>query len=212
MTLTTRLDALRSDLRTPGHRRSVILRRALAVALLVAAAAHALITATRADPLVLAFAHDVAPGTALTTQDVELRRMPAAHVPDNALTDVALADGQLLAAAASRGEVVTSTRLVGPDLAAALTGDAPPDQPFAMVPLPLAEPDIMPLLHHGAHVDVVGQGPRVIAAGGRVVAAGEDGTVLVLLPQAQASAVAAASLGEPLTLVLSGSATGLTIP
>lgn len=198
--------------RTPGYRRSVFIRRAAAVILVAAAVAHVLIDASRADPPILAFARDVAPGTVLTADDLELRRLPAEAVPDGALAEVALAEGQMLAAAAARGEVVTSTRLVGPDLAALLTADEPDGEAFSMVPLPLAEPDIVPMLHHGAVVDVVGQGPRVVAAGGRVVTTGEGDAVLVLLRQEQAAAVAAASLSEPLTLVLSNRPRALSIP
>lgn len=212
MDISTRLEKFTDQLRTPGHRRSVILRRALALALLTAALGSALINAAHADPYVVTFAREVAPGTTLSADDLELRRFPPDMVPENALRETALAEGQLLAAAAARGEVVTTTRLVGPDLSAALLADAPPGEPFSMVPVPLAEPDIIPLMHHGAQVDVVGQGPRVVAAGGRVVTTGDEGTVLVLLRQSEASAVAAASLGEPLTLVLSGAAPPPTIP
>lgn len=212
MDISTRLEKFTDQLRTPGHRRSVILRRALALALLAAALSSALINAAHADPYVVTFAREVAPGTTLSADDLDLRRLPPDMVPENALRETALAEGQLLAAAAASGEVVTTTRLVGPDLSAALLADAPPGEPFSMVPVPLAEPDIIPLMHHGAQVDVVGQGPRVVAAGGRVVTTGDEGTVLVLLRQSEASAVAAASLGEPLTLVLSGAAPPPTIP
>lgn len=212
MDISTRLEKFTDQLRTPGHRRSVILRRALALALLAAALGSALINAAHADPYVVTFAREVAPGTTLSADDLELRRLPPDMVPENALRETALAEGQLLAAAAAPGEVVTTTRLVGPDLSAALLADAPPGEPFSMVPVPLAEPDIIPLMHHGAQVDVVGQGPRVVATGGKVVTTGDEGTVLILLRQSEASAVAAASLGEPLTLVLSGAAPPPTIP
>lgn len=201
---TSRITRTLNALRTPGHRRGVILRRLIAAALVAAALGHMLYDASRADPLLVTFTRPVAPGTILTDDDVELRRIPAHAAPDGALEDTSLAVGHLLGAAAARGEVVTSTRLVGPDLARVLTQHDAPGEAFSMVPVPLAEPDIIPLLHHGAPVDVVGQGPRVVAAGGKVVTVGEEGTVLVLLRQADASAVAAASLGEPLTLVLSG--------
>ena len=206
------ISARLSSLRTPGYRRSVFLRRAAAIVLVTAAIAHVLIDASRSDPPILTFARDVAPGSVLTADDLELRRLPAESVPDNALHEVGLAEGQLLAAAAARGEVVTNTRLVGPDLAGLLTRDEPDGETFSMVPVPLAEPDVLPLLHHGAVVDVVGQGPRVVAAGGRVVTSGEGDAVLVLLRQDEAAAVAAASLSEPLTLVLSNRPPAFNIP
>ena len=114
------LSAQIDRLRTPGYRRSVLLRRLAAAALVLAAALHVLLSAARADPLTLTFARDVAPGTTLTADDVVLARLPAQAVPRGALSDPALAEGQVLAAAAAEGEVVTSVRLVGPDLAAAL--------------------------------------------------------------------------------------------
>ena len=206
------LSARLNNLRSPGYRRSVIIRRAVAVFLVVAAVLHVLIDASRSDPPALTFARDVAPGTVLTSDDLELRRLPAESVPDNALDDAALAEGQLLAAAASRGEVVTATRLVGPDLAGLLTQDMPDGEEFSMVPVPLAEPDILPMLHHGTVVDVVSQGPRVVAENGIVVTSGEGDAVLVLLRQGEAAAVAAASLSEPLTLVLSNRQRQFNIP
>lgn len=212
MDTSARFERFSDQLRTPGYRRSVIARRAAAAVLVAAAVLNAFLGAAQTDPLVLTFARDVASGATLSAEDVELRRLPPDMVPENALAEAALAEGQLLAAPAARGEVVTTTRLVGPDLSAALVADAPPGEPFSMVPVPLTEPDIIPLLHHGAQVDVVGQGPRTVAAGGKVVTTGEEGTVLVLLRQSEASAVAAASLGEPLTLVLSGTAPPPTIP
>ncbi|EEI17547.1 SAF domain-containing protein [Corynebacterium lipophiloflavum] len=200
--------SLFQTLREPGYRRSVALRRALAAALLVAALMSAAVS-RGADPMVLAFAQPASAGDVLEPSHLQLRRFPADAVPDNALTDIDAATGQILAAAASRGEVVTSTRLVGPDLASELVGEQAPEA-FSLVPVALAEPDIIPMLHHGATVSVVtmspdGAQPRTIATGAKVVVAGaEEGTVMLLLPNTQAAAVAAASLATPLTVVLGG--------
>lgn len=189
----------------PGHRRTAAIRRLLAAGCIAVAALSLLIDVRRNDPLVTTFSQPVAAGALLTEDDVTLARLPAEAIPDNAIGDTALAVGQILAAAASRGEVVTSTRLVGPDLVSQLIEEEPLGEAFTMVPLPLAEPDILPMLHHGARVDVVGQGPRVIASGGKIVTVGDQGTVLVLLRESEAAAVAAASLSDPLTVVLSAS-------
>ena len=200
------LDALRE----PGYRRSVLLRRAAAAALLAAAALNA--AANRAaDPLVVTFAQPADAGQVLQDADVELRRLPQEAIPDNALREVDAAAGHIVAAAASRGEVVTTTRLVGPDLARELV-PAGAAETYSMVPVALAEPDIIPMLHHGATVDVVtvsadGTHPETIAAGGRVALTGADGsegTVMLLLKDSQAAAVAAASLSTPLTVLLGG--------
>lgn len=188
----------------PGHHRSTVIRRALALALVVAAGLSLLIDGHRADPAVVIFARPVAAGAALTDADLTTTRLPSDVVPENAIRDMELAAGQILAAGATEGEVVTTTRLVGPDLLAQLVAEEPPGEDFTMVPLPLAEPDIVPMLHHGARVDVIGHGPAVIAEGGRIVTVGDEGTVLVLLRKSHAAAVAAASLTDPLTVVLSG--------
>lgn len=188
----------------PGHHRSTVIRRALALALVVAAGLSLLIDGHRADPAVVIFARPVAAGAALTDADLTTTRLPSDVVPENAIRDMELAAGQILAAGATEGEVVTTTRLVGPDLLAQLVAEEPPGEDFTMVPLPLAEPDIVPMLHHGARVDVIGHGPAVIAEGGRIVTVGDEGTVLVLLRESHAAAVAAASLADPLTVVLSG--------
>lgn len=197
-----------SLLRTPGHRRALLLRRALA-AVLVLAAVFSAAAGHRADPLVAVFARDVEAGTVLREGDVELRRLPAQAIPHNAVTSPDTAVDVLVAAGASAGEVVTPARLVGPELASSLSHDGS----GTMVPVALAEPDIIPMLHHGARVGVITVAdtgaPQRVAAGGRVVLArpaeqGKDATVLLLLREAEAEAVAAASLNSPLTLVLEG--------
>lgn len=195
-------------LREPGYRRAVVLRRAAAATLLAAAALHAL-AGRASDPLVATFASPASAGDVLDEVDVELRRVPESAVPENAVRDPAEAVSQIVASPASAGEVITTTRLVGPDLARELVGDDAAE-PYGMVPVALAEPDIIPMLRHGATVSVVttaadGAQPATIATGGRVVLTGaEEGTVMLLLPNSQAAAVAAASLSSPLTVVLSG--------
>lgn len=198
---------LATRLRTPGYRRTVLLRRVLAALLIAAACVSALVRATHTDPVAVVFARDVPAGTRLSPEDVTLRRVPEEALPDHALSEEALAHSHILAASAAAGEVVTTTRLVGPDLVSDLVADAPTGEPFTMVPISLAEPDILPMLHHGARVDIVTEGPRTVATGGRIVTVSDEDsggkdTVLVLLRQSQAAAVAASSLAEPLAVVL----------
>ena len=207
MDLSQRLTGLAHRLRTPGYRRSVLLRRALAAALVCAAGLSALLNASRADPLVVTFARPVAAGARVTDEDLQLQRVPERVVPEGALREQSLASGHILAAGAAPGEVVTSTRLVGPDLVSELIAAEPEGEPFTMVPVALAEPDILPMLHHGAVVDVIAEGPTTVASGGRIVTVGEEGTVLVLMRRSQASAVAAASLSMPLAVVLASAGT-----
>ena len=217
-----------STLRTPGHRRGVVVRRAIAVALLIAALASAL-SAAKELPRVPVFSRDLPAGAELALADVDLVRLPSSSIPDSAVAaKPEELTGRVITAAAGKGEVITDARLLGEDLVSSLVGGS--DAAAArMIPVKLAEPDIIPHLHHGDTVDVVtavdaasspsdvgeGEAPtaptaRVIATGGRVVstssAEGEasSSTVLLALPHDHANDVAAASLSQPLTVVIVG--------
>ncbi len=217
-----------STLRTPGHRRGVVVRRAIAVALLIAALASAL-SAAKELPRVPVFSRDLPAGAELALSDVDLARLPASSIPDSAVAaKPEELTGRVITAAAGKGEVVTDARLLGEDLVSSLVGGSEAAA-ARMIPVKLAEPDIIPHLHHGDTVDVVtavdaasspsdvgeGEAPttptaRVIATGGRVVstssAEGEasSSTVLLALPHDHANDVAAASLSQPLTVVIVG--------
>ena len=217
-----------STLRTPGHRRGVVVRRAIAVALLIAALASAL-SAAKELPRVPVFSRDLPAGAELALADVDLARLPSSSIPDSAVAaKPEELTGRVITAAAGKGEVITDARLLGEELVSSLVGGSE-DAAARMIPVKLAEPDIIPHLHHGDTVDVVtavdaasspsdvGEGeaptaptPRVIATGGRVVstssAEGEasSSTVLLALPHDHANDVAAASLSQPLTVVIVG--------
>ncbi|WJY66312.1 SAF domain protein [Corynebacterium aquatimens] len=250
------VERLRSSLATPGYRRSVILRRFIAGVLILIACASALGSRAKTDPLIAVATTAKPAGAVLGDGDVTLTPVPEHLIPDSAVRDVDAVTGQVLASPISPGEVLTTSRVIGPDLVSLLLADAPPDQRdgYTMVPVKLAEPDVIPMLHLGDVVDVVTitaeqfrdpshesdndrHGPpradagsaRVIARGGHVVLAGApagpgdsessrssgqnaasslastqgQGTVLLLLRSDDATAVAAASLNSPLTLVLS---------
>ena len=216
---TSHFPRLVDTLRTPGHRRGVLVRRAIAVALLIAALASAL-SAAKELPRVPVFSRDLPAGAELALADVDLARLPASSIPDSALAakpeDLS---GRVITAAANKGEVITGARLLGEDLVSSLVGGTGAES-GRMIPVKLAEPDIIPHLHHGDTVDVVTAvetgadaatpTARVIASGGRVVSTsspeGEasSSTVLLALPQDHANDVAAASLSQPLTVVIVG--------
>ena len=222
---TSRIPRLVSTLRTPGHRRGVVVRRAIAVALLIAALASAL-SAAKELPRVPVFSRDLPAGAELALADVDLA-LPSSSIPDSAVAaNPEELTGRVITAAAGRGEVITDARLLGEDLVSSLVGGSEAAA-ARMIPVKLAEPDIIPHLHHGDTVDVVtavdaapspteeGEAPttptaRVIATGGRVVstssAEGEasSSTVLLALPHDHANDVAAASLSQPLTVVIVG--------
>ncbi|MGV0386587.1 SAF domain-containing protein [Corynebacterium tuberculostearicum] len=225
---TSRMPRLVSTLRTPGHRRGVVVRRAIAVALLIAALASAL-SAAKELPRVPVFSRDLPAGAELALADVDLARLPSSSIPDSAVAaKPEELTGRVITAAAGKGEVITDARLLGEELVSSLVGGSE-DAAARMIPVKLAEPDIIPHLHHGDTVDVVtavdaasspsdvgeGEAPtaptaRVIATGGRVVstssAEGEasSSTVLLALPHDHANDVAAASLSQPLTVVIVG--------
>ncbi|MGV0360923.1 SAF domain-containing protein [Corynebacterium minutissimum] len=207
-------------LRTPGHRRSVLLRRVLACVLLVAAGLSA-VASTREQPRAIVMAREVSAGEKLTRNDVSLARVPSSLLPATAVggtpDDVV---GRVLLASASPGEILTTTRLLSSDLIANFgMEDA------HLIPLTLAEPEIASNLHHGDTVNIVGGSTgeeetldfehsaihgSTIASGARVISVGtsDDGargrTLLVALPADAAEAVAAASLAQPLTVVIVG--------
>ena len=216
---TSHFPRLVDTLRTPGHRRGVLVRRAIAVALLIAALASAL-SAAKELPRVPVFSRDLPAGAELALADVDLARLPASSIPDSTLTEKPEElSGRVITAAANKGEVITGARLLGEDLVSSLVGGTGAEA-GGMIPVKLAEPDIIPHLHHGDTVDVVTAveagaaaatpTARVIASGGRVVSTsspeGEasSSTVLLALPQDHANDVAAASLSQPPTVVIVG--------
>jgi Flp pilus assembly protein CpaB len=197
---------------------------ALAAVLAVAGAASPSVAGT---PVVLA-RHDLGPGTAVGPDDVGVVARPPDAVPAGALSVVGDVVGRHLVGPVRAGEVLTDVRLVGPEAARAAVGV--PDA--AGVPLRLADPAVAALVRAGALVDVVGGagvgggaggggagagrggvdgggGGVVLARGARVltVLPGEERTasaplVLVALPGPDAARVAAATVGQEVTLTL----------
>jgi pilus assembly protein CpaB len=197
-----------------GWRRGVALRRLTAAVLVVLAAvlavAGAASPAVTGVPVVLA-RHDLAPGATVGPDDVGSVPRPPDAVPVGALRATDDAVGRHLVGPVRAGEVLTDVRLVGPEAARASVGA--PDA--AGVPLRLADPAVAALVRAGALVDVVGGagagggGGVVLARGARVltVLPGEERTaspplVLVALPGPEAARVAAAAIGQEVTLTL----------
>lgn len=192
-------------LSTPGWRRAVLVRRILSIMLLLAAVLLAFRDAGARDPHAVVFTRRVAAGETLSRDDVTVAPVPAHLLPASAFTDPAAVEGLVIVASAEEGEVATSHRVIGPDLTTAFAGDI-----TTFIPLRPAEPDIIPLLHHGDTVSIVAHRddtaePQVIATGGKVVLADAreaPGTLLIGLSEGDARVVAAASLSTPLAVVL----------
>lgn len=202
-----RLAALR------GRVSPLLVRRVLAVALVLLAAALALGRPTaRGEPTatVLVAAHELTAGTVLRPTDLRAVQAPAALVPAGALTDIAAATGHTLAGPAGTGEPITGVRLVGA-ANTRLSADFPG---AAAVPVRLADPAVAELLGPGSRVDVVTVDPHggaasVLAADATVVTVRDDGSrdrggklVVLALPHETAAQVASISLGQPVTVTL----------
>jgi Flp pilus assembly protein CpaB len=196
-----------------GWRRMMLARRVAAGMLVVTAlilAVSAPDAATGSAPVVVAV-RELASGTTVRPGDVEVRRWPPELVPAGALRGLGDVEGRVLAGAASLGEPLTSVRLAGPELAARATGG----RDGVSVPIRLADADVAGLLSPGRVVDVVTVGqrsdqPTVLATGAVVLtvlpaeakSAGRGRLVLIAVPRAVASRLAAATLGQDVTVTL----------
>ncbi|MBM7413748.1 MULTISPECIES: SAF domain-containing protein [Nocardiaceae] len=197
----------------PPRLRSPAARRMLAAALV----GLAVVSTYRTDPSrtevsVVVTAADLAPGTSLTAADVTLTRVDSSLLADGTLRSVDDAVGRTVAGPVRSGEALTDVRLLGPRLASTTlpSGDA------RIVPIRLADPELAQLLRAGDVVDVVRAAPDdtspsgVIAESATVVMVSapssgvsrRDQLVLVALRADDASAVAAASLSDALTVLL----------
>jgi Flp pilus assembly protein CpaB len=191
-------------------------RRLAAAALVgvaVLAALRALAPAGPPTVAVWAAAHDLPGGRPLAAADVVAVSLPAAAVPGGALRAARPVTGRLLAAPVRRGEPLTDLRLLEPPLLAALGDDQ-----LVAVPVRVADgPAAAALVRPGDVVDViaatgedttarsavVAEALRVLATpradhGGEATA----GLVVVAATRDQAAALARASTGARLSLVL----------
>lgn len=198
----------------PDFAQTVRARRLAAAGLVLLAAA----SAVRPDPAgtyteVAIAAKDLTAGTPVKSGDIKMEKRSAATLPDGALTDPGRILGSTVAGAARRGEVLTDARILGSRLAGLSAG---PDA--RVVPLHLADAAVLDVIRPGDVVDVLGASvadthdrPRMLAAAAVVVlvsatpkalGAGGERVVLVALPAAAATAVAAASLVQSVTLTI----------
>ena len=204
-TLTSRLQALAGD----GRFRSVRVRRAVALMLVLAAAALMIASQREPEspPLIVA-ATDLRPGTVLTADHLTARPTPARFAPDGAVTTAAQAIGKRLTGPMRRGEVITDTRLLISALPESLTGKAG----ARLVPVRPADESVANLVQQGDVVDVLDAERNVLATDAVVAVApsnpagrspGERTAAVVLaMDQRAAQRVAAGGLGTALALIL----------
>ncbi|TQF74043.1 flagellar biosynthesis protein FlgA [Rhodococcus spelaei] len=195
----------------PGWARTTLARRIGAAALALAALVLLIRGDRDADEVsVVTAARDLTPGEVLTLADLKVTPTGAGAVPAGALRVPEEAVGHTVAGPARRGEALTDVRLLGPRLAEAAVGG--PDA--RVVPIRLADPEVTDVLRVGDRVDVLTVGadrstePRIVASGATVVlvTAKESGrttrerVVMLALPSAAATTVAAASLSGALAV------------
>lgn len=209
----TALTRIRQALQ-PDWIHTVTARRVAAAALVAVAAVAAL----RADPHgqrrpVLVATHDLAPGTALSADDLATESRLAATLPDGSTEDKTALLGSTVAGPVRRGEVLTDVRVLGPRLAESAAGPG-----ARVVPLHLSENAVLDVVRAGDVVDVLGAptsdpgaAPRLLATDAIVVLVSEapkglspaaERVVLLALPAATANTVAAASLVQAVTVTL----------
>ncbi|WET78684.1 SAF domain-containing protein [Amycolatopsis sp. QT-25] len=195
-----------------------LLRRWLALSLLLSGLVTLFLPASaRGTPGTAAVvsARDLPAGTVLRAGDLKLVDLPDDVRPQGAIGRPDSAEGRMLVGAARAGEVLTDVRL----LDAAIPGSGDPQS--STVPVRLADAGVAELLRPGQRVDVVaaaeaGREASVLADLAVVAAVGEQGDrepkttgtrskgplVLLSLPTAIATRVAATSLDRSITVTL----------
>jgi hypothetical protein len=196
----------------------VLARRVAAAALVVLAGVAAL----RSDPAgdlaeVVVAAHDLTPGSALTTGDVRIEKRLATTVPDGSQANLDAVVGSTLASPTRRGEVLTDVRLLGSRLAESTAGPG-----ARIVPLHLADSALIDLVRVGDVVDILAAPATdaradsqtvtkvvatdavvvLVSAKGKVRDADSERVILVALPARVANTVAGSALGQAVTLTL----------
>lgn len=173
----------------------------LALAALTALTVHAVLDAADAArrrwgeaAAVVVVRHRVEPGTALTTADIELRRLPNAAIPDHALT--ALPGDAVASAAIERGEILVAANLVD-------HGRVPAGTRAITIALGEARPPV----RDGDRVDLIAtfdlsQPAIVVATDALVVDVGES-TATVAVPVADEEQVAAAARQSAIVVAIS---------
>jgi len=202
----------------PDWTRTVLARRVAAAALVVLAGVAAL----RSDPAgdlaeVVVAAHDLTPGSALTTDDVRIEKRLATTVPDGSQPNLDAVVGSTLASPTRRGEVLTDVRLLGSRLAELTAGPG-----ARIVPLHLADNALIDLVRVGDVVDILAAPATdaradsqtvtkvvatdavvvLVSAKGKVRDADSERVILVALPARVANTVAGSALGQAVTLTL----------
>lgn len=179
-----------------GWPRRVAALLCLALAALSALGNHSSPAPERRSQVVVA-GRALRPGTVLTAADLGAVRWPDGLVPSSAVRDPARAVGRTVAAAMTRGEPLTSARLLDSGIANALE----PGQVASTITL--TDGGQAAILQAGAQVDVYAAGARTTEVSGSSVPSGSSrrlGTGLRVLAVLPASNDPPGSAGPSLVL------------
>ncbi|AKK02680.1 SAF domain-containing protein [Corynebacterium epidermidicanis] len=198
---------------SPGVKRTLLGRRLLALALCVLAVALGWRSALETTPEVVVVTQDIPAGQVL--QASHLTQAPMNSFAGDTFRIPSDAIGKTTAYPLRTGDTVSARSVLSTELADALSHNSEGEasyEPFALVPIKLADPTTAALLYPGVTVSVVNASEKeteVLASQARVVLATEKekdtlaaGSVIVALPQALGEQVAAASLRSPLTVIV----------
>lgn len=211
-------------LQQPGFARSRLLRKMFACTLIVAAAFIMLASRASQDAHAWRYTRDLTAGQVLDESDIERISVPS-HLSTQLTKDQLI--GRITVVDRLAGTLAAEGDVLDPRLQAGHVGDTSPEghsDPLHIVPLKLVDASVAALLVPGDTVTVVTASgeegpPRVVAEGARVIFAahgddvdnkalkGNQAAVLLQLEAEAAQAVAAASLSQPLAVVLSGART-----
>ncbi|WOC11527.1 SAF domain-containing protein [Gordonia sp. MP11Mi] len=190
----------------PGWIRSVFIRRAVAVALIVCAAAVT-VAQQHGSPssTTLVATRELRPSEALTLDDVRSIAVPEHLVPTDPIAAEDLV-GRHVTGLVHTGEIIARHRLLDSRLPSALIGR--PDA--RLVPVRPADDTLATFVRAGDVVDLLSEDARVLARGAVVAvipdsdrhASTDPGTVLVAMGEDDAHLVASAGLRDRITFVL----------
>jgi pilus assembly protein CpaB len=178
---------------------------------LVAAAVATALPTLAPDPVatlqVVAAAHDLGPGVALSDADLALVELPRSLVPQGVLTSAAQVVGHAVAGRVRRGEPLTDVRLLGAGLVS--------DRGTVAAPVRLADPATAALLRAGDRVDVLATPSQATAQASATTVAQDlrvlavpgvddtDGALVVLAaPPAVAARLAGAAVSNRLSVTV----------
>lgn len=208
-------------LQQPGFARSRLLRKIFACTLIFAAAFIMLASRASQDAHAWRYTRDLTAGQVLSDSDFERISVPSQLSSE--LTKEQLL-GRITVVDRMAGTLAAEGDVLDPRFQAGHVGDISAEShtsPLHIVPLRLVDASVAALLVPGDTVTVVTASgeegpPRVVAEGARVIFAaqgddhdnkalrGNQAAVLLQLEAEAAQAVAAASLSQPLAVVLSG--------